>query len=110
MIKPIQIHTSAAFEIRRYEGGPSVTLSLQVTTNGVDDEGNERPIDETIGLHNEALQSLTEGQLNGTLEKTGITVLMAQAEYSEPDSAPSPVHELSGPADSIHRPNANEGF
>lgn len=89
MIKPLQIHTSFAFEVRRYEDGPSISLSLGVTTNGVNEDGKELTIDETLAIHIHTMKDLQEGKLQETLEQRGIKILMAQAEYSEPDVVPS---------------------
>lgn len=103
MIQPLQLHTSFAFEVRRYQDGPPVTISVDVTTNGIDEQGEQSTIDEVIALHMHALRELEEGKLGETVERRGVSVLIADAEgpHADPSELTRPG---SPPTTSIHRP------
>lgn len=97
MIKLLQIHTSFAFDVRRHEDGPPIPLSLAVKTNGIDENGRQLTVDETLAIHMQIMKELKEGKLAETVEQRGIKILMSQAEYSKPDVIPPPTHEQTTP-------------
>jgi len=97
MIKPVQIHTSFAFEVRRHQDGPPISLSLGITTNGIDENAGELTVNETLAIHMHIMKELEEGKLAETVEQRGIKILMSQAEYSKPDVVPPPTHEQTTP-------------
>lgn len=106
MIRPLQLHTNFAFEVRRHQDGPPVSLSLSVITNGVDDEGNERTINETLTIHKELMRELQEGKLGETVEKRGVAILTAKAEGPQVD----PSELVTPPTTSIYRPPDDSPF
>ncbi len=103
MIKGLQLHTTFAFQVRRYEDGPQVEVAVSVTT--MNDGETEWSIDKMLNEHIAAMQELREGKLSNTMEQRGVTILMEQAEKS---------HKLEqrivGSPTSIHRPDIENPF
>lgn len=97
MIKPVQIHTRFAFDVRRHQDGPPISLAVKVTTNGIDENGKELTVDQALAIHMHTMKELEEGNLAETVEQRGVKILMSQAEYSKPDVVPPPTHEQTRP-------------
>ena len=87
MIRPLQLHTSFAFEVRRHQDGPPITISIDVITNGIDEQGEQSTIDKVLALHMHVLRDLREGKLAETVEKRGISILVSKAELADADES-----------------------